>query len=430
MMYRETSTARGSVIRTIVPVVGVVLCIIGFHIGMTGRIFGAFIDRFAPCTQNPANSFPCYGSYDIGLMAISLALGIFFLVLLFRPHLIARMKWSRVFAIAIVGMAVVMGVACYIADSSAPVSPLTPRSVQEVEVPDGWYEHFVVEEGNANAIILTKYADLPPTHMETDDLYDDPEIVISTTTESVSPEEYVEQYVQEKGSWNTFRGYKIFILDTPQGRDGNALGYTVVLFKGDIRYGFTLVSSSDVSQDAVDFWKVIAWYAGPPPSWVTADQVIVEDATPPISVEAGYQGVYHSLVDMRHNVTFNAPINWKPQVLPEGDGEPSMVSPDFSDPLGAMKGAYIHYSIVTELPDSFKGNPDGYLASLKQGLTWSDTTFDGHAAYITRNDNGYAMVVSKFSDNLIVTISFDDPGKKYGTVFDEFLRSFHVQQPF
>lgn len=160
----------------------------------------------------------------------------------------------------------------------------------------------------------------------------------------------------------------------------------------------------------------------PPPSWANADQVIVKDAHPRTLPPAGYQ----AFRDLRHSVTFNAPIDWKPQVIPEGTGQPSMVSPDFADPFGNMQGAYMSYSSAS-LPDGFTDRPAEYFASLKQGMTWSDTTLDGHAAYITKMDNGYAMVVSQFSDNWFVTLSFFDPGKKYGAAFDELIRSYHAQ---
>jgi hypothetical protein len=91
-----------------------------------------------------------------------------------------------------------------------------------------------------------------------------------------------------------------------------------------------------------------------------------------------------------------------------------------------MKGAYIHYSYAS-VPDGFPGGATAYMALLKQGMTWSDTTLDSHKAYVTKQDNGYTMIVSQFGDNWFVTVSFDDPDEKYGAVFDEFIRSFHAQ---
>ena len=183
------------------------------------------------------------------------------------------------------------------------------------------------------------------------------------------------------------------------------------------------MSGCDQSATTTDCSTLISQNPPPPASSATAEQVIVIVANPSTPAPAGYQ----SFKDVRQNVTFNAPDDWKPQVLPEGDGQPSMISADFSDPLGTMKGAYIHYSIVTELPDSFKGNPDGYMALLKQGMTWSDTRLDGHPAYITKTSDGYAMVVSPFGDNWFVTVNFVDRTRKYSSVLDEFMRSFHTQ---
>jgi len=158
------------------------------------------------------------------------------------------------------------------------------------------------------------------------------------------------------------------------------------------------------------------------PATMTADQVIVADPHPASPAPAGFR----ALKDVLAHVTFDAPVDWKPQYLPEGDGKASMVSPDFSNPLGIMTGAYLHYSFATP-PDQFVGKPAQYMALLKQGMTWSDTTLDGHLAYLSINDDGYYMVVSQFSDDLFVTVAFADPGKKYGSAFDEFIKSFHVR---
>jgi len=176
------------------------------------------------------------------------------------------------------------------------------------------------------------------------------------------------------------------------------------------------------------------WYYGSQPAPVTtppistyptelpADQVLVEDTNASSSAPAGF----HTLRDTQLNVTFNIPLDWKAQYLPEGDGKPSMVSPDFSNPLESMTGAYLHYSFAP-LPDQFKGHPDQFMALLKQGSTWTDTSLDGHPAFVSKSDNGYIMAVSQFGDNWFVTINLADPGKKYSAVFDEFQRSFHAQ---
>jgi hypothetical protein len=158
------------------------------------------------------------------------------------------------------------------------------------------------------------------------------------------------------------------------------------------------------------------------PTLLSADQVLVEDTSASSSAPVGF----HTLRDTQLNVTFNVPVDWKAQVLPEGDGKPSLISPDFSNPLESMTGAYLHYYFAS-LPDSFIGQPDKYMALLKQGGTWTDTSLDGHPAFISKSDNGYIMIVSQFGDNWFVTVSLADPGKKYSAVLDEFQRSFHAQ---
>ena len=62
--------------KIIIYILVIVLCTGAFYIADTGRMFGAFIDHFAPCTQIPENSFPCYGGYDIALMIFSVVLGV------------------------------------------------------------------------------------------------------------------------------------------------------------------------------------------------------------------------------------------------------------------------------------------------------------------------------------------------------------------
>ena len=157
------------------------------------------------------------------------------------------------------------------------------------------------------------------------------------------------------------------------------------------------------------------------PALLPADQVLIVDATATPSAPAGYR----SLRDTELKVTFNAPLDWKAQVLPEGDGRPSIVSPDFSNPLGPTTGAYIHYSFEP-LPDQMKGHPEQFLALLKQDGTWTDTSLDGHAAHISKPAHGYTMVISQFAANEFVLINFVDASGTYSSVFKEFLRSFHA----
>ena len=54
------------------------LCIV--EIFLDGQLrLGAMINTMLPCTQNPQNSFPCYGVYELwiaGILAILLVVGI------------------------------------------------------------------------------------------------------------------------------------------------------------------------------------------------------------------------------------------------------------------------------------------------------------------------------------------------------------------
>lgn len=69
---------------TFIVLTGIALCVIAFYAANTGRFFGAFINRLVPCTNAPGNSFPCYGVYDIALMAAAAISGLILLVLLSR----------------------------------------------------------------------------------------------------------------------------------------------------------------------------------------------------------------------------------------------------------------------------------------------------------------------------------------------------------
>lgn len=67
------------------------VCIFVFYLANTGRFFGKFVNKFFPCVQNSANSFPCYGQYDIAVMAIAVIVGIVFLsILLFDLYKLFR----------------------------------------------------------------------------------------------------------------------------------------------------------------------------------------------------------------------------------------------------------------------------------------------------------------------------------------------------
>lgn len=158
-------------------------------------------------------------------------------------------------------------------------------------------------------------------------------------------------------------------------------------------------------------------------STVPEEARIVENTNVVLSVPTGF----HSLYDTQLNMSFNVPADWKPQVLPEGDGQPSLISGDYSYSfeMGKLTGAYLHY-YFNPLPDEFKGDPAGFIASLEQGSVWTKTTLDEHAAFISNSGSGATNVISQFGPNWFVLIQFVDPNMKYGAVFAEFLRSFHA----
>ncbi len=65
----------------------IALCTVIFYLANSKSFFGRTVNYFSPCTQNPANSFPCYGIYDVAVMFTSVGVGIVFLgILLFSLY--------------------------------------------------------------------------------------------------------------------------------------------------------------------------------------------------------------------------------------------------------------------------------------------------------------------------------------------------------
>lgn len=59
-------------------------CTVIIYLANTKSMFGKFINGIFPCTQNPENSFPCYGGYDLLVMFIAGVVGCIFIgILLF-----------------------------------------------------------------------------------------------------------------------------------------------------------------------------------------------------------------------------------------------------------------------------------------------------------------------------------------------------------
>ena len=60
----------------------VLTCAVVVYFANKGNVFGKFINRFAPCTQDPTASFPCYGGYDIVIMLVAGIIGVVFVFVL------------------------------------------------------------------------------------------------------------------------------------------------------------------------------------------------------------------------------------------------------------------------------------------------------------------------------------------------------------
>jgi hypothetical protein len=59
-------------------VFGIVASMIVFEMANTANFFGVFISRFFPCVQTAGASFPCYGSYDLVIMAVAVVAFVIF----------------------------------------------------------------------------------------------------------------------------------------------------------------------------------------------------------------------------------------------------------------------------------------------------------------------------------------------------------------
>jgi len=75
------------------PMIGVALCWVIFQMANTARYFGVFINQFTSCVQEPMNSFPCYGVYDLIMMGLAVVIGFVLLaVIIFRTFQFFRRK--------------------------------------------------------------------------------------------------------------------------------------------------------------------------------------------------------------------------------------------------------------------------------------------------------------------------------------------------
>ena len=65
--------------RILAPAMGVIVCVHIFLMASTGRFIGLFVNQYFPCVQNPMNSFPCFGIYDIVAVLLATIFGIIFI---------------------------------------------------------------------------------------------------------------------------------------------------------------------------------------------------------------------------------------------------------------------------------------------------------------------------------------------------------------
>lgn len=54
-----------------IHIIVIVLSMVAFYLEMFESLYvGEIINRYFPCKQDPTNSFPCFGVYDMGFMAL------------------------------------------------------------------------------------------------------------------------------------------------------------------------------------------------------------------------------------------------------------------------------------------------------------------------------------------------------------------------
>ena len=76
------------------PVVSIGISIILFNLINRAILSpGRFINHFFPCEQNPRNSFPCYGIYDV--IAMFICAGIFILSVILLIVIIIKSTKNR-----------------------------------------------------------------------------------------------------------------------------------------------------------------------------------------------------------------------------------------------------------------------------------------------------------------------------------------------
>jgi len=73
----------------------IAICVAALYLENRSLLFGKLINRITPCAQDPSNSFPCFGMYDIAAMAVLVAIGLFFAGVLLYGMLRHRFDTKR-----------------------------------------------------------------------------------------------------------------------------------------------------------------------------------------------------------------------------------------------------------------------------------------------------------------------------------------------
>jgi hypothetical protein len=135
-------------------------------------------------------------------------------------------------------------------------------------VPPGWYAHNLnipdADPQILDNVVLTKIKDLlPPKDNDAPRTNDDIDITITTITST--PEQYIAkedlsgpdaQMLGIQGTWGQFFSYKTFSVGTLLEGPENVF----IFFNGNKVESFDYNNSAD----AIDFWKVVTYYAQHP----------------------------------------------------------------------------------------------------------------------------------------------------------------------
>lgn len=173
-----------------------------------------------------------------------------------------------------------------------------------------------------------------------------------------------------------------------------------------------------------------AWYYFSLPGTEESSESTVKPATnektsgQSDSVPSGFRTVSDATV----GVSFNISEAWTSSKVPES-GHPAYVSPGYSSKAMKITGAHIGYSVYLP-PEGWENKPEEYMELLKGNARgWEETTLDGRPAYITSIPHATETrywIISRSGDRFI-DISYADETGQYESVFDEFVKSFHVE---